>query len=86
MNSPDDFIVYFRLHKIIYVVFVHFCILHPCQFPTSTTVRIQRMITCSHQNTWPAEKQKEYNLHHLLTKVRTTRGKELDRLRQWGGK
>jgi len=43
---------------------------------------IQRTITCSHQNTWPAEKQKEYNLRYLLAKVRTTRGKASDRLRQ----
>jgi hypothetical protein len=28
------------------------------------------------------EKQKEYNLHYLLAKVRTTRGKALDRLLQ----
>jgi hypothetical protein len=31
-------------------------------FPTSTTAWIQCTITCSHQNIWPAEKQKEYNL------------------------
>ena len=31
--------------------------LHPCHFPTSTTARIQRTIICSHQKTWPVEKQ-----------------------------
>jgi hypothetical protein len=29
------------------------------------------------------EKQKEYNQHYLLAKVRITRGKASDRLRQW---
>jgi len=29
-------------------------------------------ITCSHQNTWSAEKHIEYNLRYLLAKVRTT--------------
>jgi hypothetical protein len=37
-------------------------LLHPCHFPTSTTAQIQCTITCSRQNTWPAEKQKEYNM------------------------
>jgi hypothetical protein len=32
------------------------------------------------------EKQKEYNLRYLLAKVRTTRGKASDRLRQWANK
>jgi hypothetical protein len=32
------------------------------------------------------EKQKEYNLRYLLAKVRTTRGKALDRLRQRANK
>jgi hypothetical protein len=32
------------------------------------------------------EKQKEDNLRHLLTKVRTTRGKVSDRLRQRANK
>jgi hypothetical protein len=32
------------------------------------------------------EKQKEYNLCYLLAKVRTTRGKALDRLRQRASK
>jgi hypothetical protein len=49
--------------------------LHPCHFPTSTTAWIQHTISCSRQNTWPAEKQKEYNLRYLLAKVRTTWGK-----------
>jgi hypothetical protein len=31
-------------------------------------------------------KQKEYNLRYLLAKVRTTRGKASDRLRQWANK
>jgi len=37
-----------------------------------TTTRIQCTIICSHQNTRPAEKQKEYILRYLLAKVRTT--------------
>jgi hypothetical protein len=32
------------------------------------------------------EKQKEYNLRYRLAKVRTTRGKTSDRLRQWANK
>jgi hypothetical protein len=32
------------------------------------------------------EKQKEYNLRYLLAKVRTTRGKASDRLRQRANK
>jgi hypothetical protein len=32
------------------------------------------------------EKQKEYKLHYLLAKVRTTWGKESDRPRQWVNK
>jgi hypothetical protein len=32
------------------------------------------------------EKQKEYNLRYLLAKVRTTRGKASDRLRQQANK
>jgi hypothetical protein len=32
------------------------------------------------------EKGKEYNLHYLLTKVRTTRGKASDRLQQRANK
>jgi hypothetical protein len=32
------------------------------------------------------EKQKKYNLHYLLAKVRTTRGKASDRLRQRANK
>jgi hypothetical protein len=32
------------------------------------------------------EKQKEYNLRYLLAKVRTTRGKASDRLRQRASK
>jgi hypothetical protein len=32
------------------------------------------------------EKQKEYNLHYLLVKVRYTRGKASDRLRQRANK
>jgi hypothetical protein len=59
--------------------------LHPCHFPTSTTAQIQCTITWSHQNTWPAKKQKEYNLRYLLAKVRTTWGKTSDRLRQRSG-
>ena len=33
-------------------------------FGWETQTRIQRTITCSYQNTWPAEKQKEYNLRY----------------------
>jgi hypothetical protein len=32
------------------------------------------------------EKQKEFNLHYMLAKVRTTRGKASDRLRQRANK
>ena len=37
-------------------------------------------------NLIPAEKQKEYNLCYLLAKVRTTRGKASNRLRQRTGR
>ena len=60
--------------------------LHSCHFPPSTTAWIQCTITCSHQNTWPAEKQKEYNLCYLLAKVHTTWGNASDRLRQQSGR
>ena len=53
-------------------VYPQLLFIYPCHFPTSTTARIKPTITCSHQNTWPAKKQKEYNLHYLLAKVRTT--------------
>jgi hypothetical protein len=43
--------------------------LNPCHIPTSTTTRIQCMVTYSRQNTWSAKKQKEYNLRYLLESV-----------------
>jgi hypothetical protein len=50
---------------------------------------IGRWITCNYPTVLKEksmEKRKEYNLHYLLAKARTTWGKASNRLRQWANK